>query len=233
MNIRRRLAESIIEKSFKTSVAFIAHVHNMQEYYDQAVQLRLMPDGSLGKEVAKCLDEHQLSLIPGYESHDLKHVLLNYPMSPEGEIRLQAFMIGNGNLSLPSLAILLYGALLLPSSWFTFYQDYQKGKECIAIASWRLEDFAERPLASLQSEIKNPNQLVMARDLNLKSRFAAYATILVGLFGMLACLPFLFSANLANLIGAGLPFVGGTILVAGGLISLSMLSQKTWIARQA
>jgi hypothetical protein len=48
----------------------------------------------------------------------------------------------------------------------------------------------------------------------------------VGVFGMLFCLPFLFSSNMADLVGAGFPFVGGATLVVGGLSTLSNLTQK-------
>lgn len=51
------------------------------------------------------------------------------------------------------------------------------------------------------------------------------ASILIGLagiFGMLFCFPFLWSANLADLVGAGFPFVGGALLVGTALISLAI-----------
>jgi hypothetical protein len=47
-----------------------------------------------------------------------------------------------------------------------------------------------------------------------------------GAFGMLFCAPFLWSANMADLVGAGFPFVGASILFASGLLSLA-LAQKT------
>ncbi|MGY6648087.1 hypothetical protein [Wenyingzhuangia sp. IMCC45574] len=43
-----------------------------------------------------------------------------------------------------------------------------------------------------------------------------------GTLGMLYCLPFLYSAELGDLIGAGFPFVGGAILVGTSLISISI-----------
>ncbi|NQX86802.1 MAG: hypothetical protein HRT67_13030 [Flavobacteriaceae bacterium] len=58
------------------------------------------------------------------------------------------------------------------------------------------------------------------------TQFAAIAAVLAGVFGMLFCLPFLFSSNIADLIGAGFPFVGGAILVVGGLLALSNLTKE-------
>lgn len=47
-------------------------------------------------------------------------------------------------------------------------------------------------------------------------------TVLAGAFGMLFCFPFLWSARMEDLIGAGLPFVSGAILFGSGLISLAL-----------
>ena len=50
--------------------------------------------------------------------------------------------------------------------------------------------------------------------------------ILIGLFGMLFCFPFLWSANMADLVGAGFPFVGGSILCAAGLIAFALNNRQ-------
>jgi len=42
---------------------------------------------------------------------------------------------------------------------------------------------------------------------------------------MLFCVKFLFSSNIADLVGAGFPFIGGAILSVGGLLALSNLSR--------
>ena len=54
----------------------------------------------------------------------------------------------------------------------------------------------------------------------------AYIAIVLGTFGMLFCLPFLFSNNMADLVGAGFPFVGGAIIASGGLVTLSNLTKQ-------
>ncbi len=50
---------------------------------------------------------------------------------------------------------------------------------------------------------------------------------LAGIAGMVFTLPFLFSSRMEDLVGAGFPFVGGSILVIGGLISLSINLNKS------
>ncbi len=47
-------------------------------------------------------------------------------------------------------------------------------------------------------------------------------TMAAGLFGMLFCFKFLWSALLEDLVGAGFPFVAGAILFGCGLIALTL-----------
>lgn len=58
------------------------------------------------------------------------------------------------------------------------------------------------------------------------AKLGAYTAIILGTFGMLFCLPFLFSAHLVDVVGAGFPFVGGAIIAGAGLITLATLSKK-------
>lgn len=226
MNILQKIARKIIKQSFDLSVSTIEFFSKMEPYEQKVSELRNLEKGTLGKEIAKCLDKHNLTLVPKYESHDLKHVLLNYQMTAEDEIRMQAFMVGNGNYSIPSFAILIFGAILLPDLWRTFYSDFKKGKKSIGISKWTIEKYATRNLTELRAELKKPIQLKES-IMNIKSiaKFGAFASIIAGIFGMLFCLPFLFSSNMADLVGAGFPFVGGAILAVGGLLALSNISR--------
>lgn len=227
MNVLQRASRRLIKLSFHTSVKIIEYFSAMDKYRSKVEALRNLPEGSLGKEVATCLDRHQLTLVPKYESHDLKHVLLDYKMTAEDEIRLQAFMIGNGNYSIASFAIFLFGALLLPDLWPVFYQDFQQGRRTVPISHWTLEEYAGQSLKELRFSLQNqtvPTQNVFT--MKRFTQFAAVSTVLAGVFGMLFCLPFLFSAHLEDLVGAGFPFVGGAILVVGGLLTLSNLAKE-------
>lgn len=53
------------------------------------------------------------------------------------------------------------------------------------------------------------------------TKVGAWISMVAGVFGMFFCAPFLFSSSMANLVGAGFPFVGGAILAVGGLSILS------------
>ncbi|MEM6378199.1 MAG: hypothetical protein AAF705_08295 [Bacteroidota bacterium] len=227
MHLFKLIARRIIRISFNASVALINRLSNMERYRSQVNQLRKLPDGTLGKEIANCLDMHNLCLVPGFESHDMKHVLLGYEMTPEDEIRMQAFMIGNGNYSFPSLAIFLFGAVLLPDLWSVFLTDFKKGASTIPVSAWTIEDYAEYSLDDLREQLAQSKKMTLQPSFaHHFTRLAALLTIAAGVFGMLFCLPFLFSANIVDLIGAGFPFVAGAILVVGGLFSLANLTAR-------
>jgi len=227
MNILQKISRRIIKVSFDASVSTIEYFSKMDKYHQQVDELRKLKNGTLGKEIANCLDDHKLTLVPKYESHDLKHVLLDYKMTAEDEIRMQAFMIGNGNYSIPSFTIFFFGAILLPDLWLIFYSDFKKGRQTVQISKWTINDFANRPISELRTELAQPIQEKI-NLINMKrlTQFVAMATVLTGVFGMLFCLPFLFSSNMADLVGAGFPFVGGAILVVGGLLTLSNLMKE-------
>jgi hypothetical protein len=227
------IPERIIEKSFYLSVWTIEQFSNTEKLKEKVEGLNELEEGTLGKEIANCLKENNLNLVPNYESHDLKHSLLNFKMTPLDEIRMQAFMIGNGNWSIPSLAIFIFGAILLPNKWKLFKKDFQEGRKAIPIKEWSIEEFADKQIDELREQVfnqreekLNPMKNLTVREL---SQYGSFATIAAGIFGMLFCFPFLWSSNIADLVGAGFPFVAGAILTIGGLINLSILSRRMQI----
>jgi hypothetical protein len=66
-------------------------------------------------------------------------------------------------------------------------------------------------------------------DSSIKKAINALAIIAMGagLFGMLFCFPFLWSAKMEDLVGAGFPFVGGAILFGTGLLTLGVMHRRT------
>lgn len=110
-----------------------------------------MPSGTLGKETAVTLKEHQFHLIPSYEMHDFKHVLLNYPMTGIGEIQMQFFALGNGNLFPTTWGIIAIGLILFPHKIGVFLKEYKRGKRCANITHWRFEDLVHQNIVYLRS----------------------------------------------------------------------------------
>ncbi|MDI9310084.1 MAG: hypothetical protein QM535_07705 [Limnohabitans sp.] len=153
MNLLQKIARQIIKKSFNFSVWTIEQFHDKNYYADKVNELRKYPIGTLGYDIAKCLDENKLGLVPNYESHDLKHVLLDFKMTPVDEIRMQAFMLGNGNYSVPCFAILTFGVILLPDEWLLFYKDFKRGRLAKPISTWTIEKYAKFQTQTLREQV--------------------------------------------------------------------------------
>jgi len=100
-------------------------------------QLTFLPMGSLGRDLYEFLEARKLPLLKHYARHDLKHVLLGYDTTDEGEACLQSFMLGNGRVSFPVLATVIYGFITMPEHWKQMRQAFKKGKQSISIHGWK------------------------------------------------------------------------------------------------
>jgi hypothetical protein len=227
MNVFQKLARSIIENSFYLSVWSIEQFHNVALYEKQVKLLQQLPEGTLGKDISNCLEKEGLRLVPNYESHDLKHALLDFEMTPVDEIRMQAFMLGNRNYSIPSLSIFIFGAVFLPDLWKQFYKDFMNGRKAKPISTWTIREFAHCQTSALRETIFNYSP-ASENNFDMKSLFrtGGYVALIAGIFGMFFCLPFLFSASLTDVVGAGFPFLGGAFLASGGLIAITNLAKS-------
>lgn len=104
-------------------------------------QQRMLPSGTLGKDIATKLDKQGFKLIPKFESHDAEHILFNYPMTGLGEIRLQFFLHGNGKRSWVSFSTILFGLGSFPELVWLFIKDYQRGKRFRNLKSINLGNY--------------------------------------------------------------------------------------------
>ena len=74
------------------------------------------------------LEIKELRILPYYARHDMKHILLDYDTTDEGESCLQCFMLGNRHISFPVMATVLYGFITMPEHWRAFKKAYNRGK---------------------------------------------------------------------------------------------------------
>ncbi|MFT6246408.1 MAG: hypothetical protein ACJA0U_003233 [Salibacteraceae bacterium] len=140
ISIRRRLANSFVEKlKIYLVIKPLQYLHGNGNQAEKLNELRSLPLSSIGNDIAKMLDERNLSLIPNFENHDLKHLILGYGMTSQDEIRMQAYLIGNGNSSIYSMLFFSSG-LLFPSEWKEYREDYRKGKLSVSILKLTLDD---------------------------------------------------------------------------------------------
>ncbi len=116
-------------------------------------QLRQFEPGSLGKNLVTFIDEKGLELLPYYARHDIKHILLQYDTTDEGEVCLQSFMLGNGHVSFPVLATVLYGFATMPEHWKKFRRAYQRGKRSTGISHWKWFEILDQQTIRLREKI--------------------------------------------------------------------------------
>jgi ubiquinone biosynthesis protein Coq4 len=116
-------------------------------------QLHAFPNGTLGKDLVEMLDANQFELLTHYAKHDMKHIVLGYSTTDEGEVCLQAFMLGNGHLSFPVASTILFGVCTMPEYWHSFMRAYKKGKTCKSIANWNWISMVHEPTAEVKKKI--------------------------------------------------------------------------------
>ncbi len=101
--------------------------------------MRSLPVGTVGHDLAAMLDSKRLKLIPGFVKHDLDHLILGYAMDPEEELCMQAYLIGNGRWQLQCF-LFLSSAVLLPGLWGTLWTHYGLGRQGEPLSSLALDD---------------------------------------------------------------------------------------------
>ena len=111
------------------------------------------PENSLGQDLVNFLHHKDLQLLPYYARHDIKHILLNYDTTDEGEGCLQSFMLGNGHISFPVLATVAYGFVTMPEYWGSFRRAYQRGRKAVPIDGWKWFEILHLSTKELQNKI--------------------------------------------------------------------------------
>jgi ubiquinone biosynthesis protein Coq4 len=96
-------------------------------------ELKMLPSGSLGNDLFHFLNERQLKLLVYYARHDLKHILLGYDTTDAGEACLQCFMLGNGRISFPVVATVLYSCFTMPEYWNEMRSAFRRGRKTIPL----------------------------------------------------------------------------------------------------
>jgi ubiquinone biosynthesis protein Coq4 len=153
LNLYQRLARKAIAYA-KTSIIIptVWHLYGARNIEKHLNDLQGLPLGTLGRGIADTLHRHKLQLIPNYENRDLKHVLLGYDMTPEDELKLKSFMLGNGDYSPRCFAFLALG-LLTPELWPTLMRHFRQGRRTQPIHHWHLADYAAHDVEQLRYQI--------------------------------------------------------------------------------
>ena len=115
--------------------------------------LQSLPSGTLGNDLFVFLKQRNLPLLKHYVRHDLKHVLLGYDTTEEGEACLQIFMFGNGRISFPVLATVTYSFITMPEYWSKMKEAFLYVKKSSPIHTWKWNEILEEPTEELRRKM--------------------------------------------------------------------------------
>jgi ubiquinone biosynthesis protein COQ4 len=140
--------------------------------------LRKMPDGTLGREYVRFLDDNGITpdafeelpsvgderlafiMLRMRQTHDLWHVLTGYTPDVAGEIRLQAFTFAQTNAP-SALVLTLFGtvrwAIAKKGHVGEVVRAWRRGKATKWLPTFRWEDHWEVPLEDLRAMLTCPS----------------------------------------------------------------------------
>jgi len=123
--------------------------------------LRHFPAPSWGASLADFLDTRRFAdFLPNYEAHDAFHTLLEYDTHVVGELRLQAFMVGNRSASFAGRVLLVLGSLFLPELWSQLRHDFVRGRQSECVEHWYVPSLLEHAIEPLRARIADRVDLV-------------------------------------------------------------------------
>jgi len=125
--LSNRLRQSRSIKLTGWTIRVLEKLYGSAHLEDKLSHLRTLEHGTVGREIANMLDSKNYRLIPRFENHDLKHIVLDYAMTMKDEIRMQAYLVGNGNYTWPCL-IFLSLAIFYPATWKHLAKEFKQGK---------------------------------------------------------------------------------------------------------
>ena len=128
-------------------------VRRPNEFTYSEDDLQSLPPGTLGNDLFVFLKQRNLPLLKHYARHDLKHVLLGYDTTEEGEACLQSFMFGNGRISFPVLATVTYSFITMPEYWSRMKKAFFLGRKCDPIHPWKWNELLKEPTEELRRKI--------------------------------------------------------------------------------
>jgi len=137
----------------KIALPMLKLVRRPNEFTYSEDELKAFPSGTLGNDLVIFLKQRNLPLLKHYARHDLKHVLLGYDTTEQGEACLQSFMFGNGRISFPVLATVTYSFITMPEYWSKMKIAYLQGKKSDPIHPWKWNELLKEPTEELRRKI--------------------------------------------------------------------------------
>ncbi len=139
----------LVWSTHSVALPVIRMVGNLPRFPYSAATLRLLPEGTLGNSLMQFLDSQGLVLLPQYESHDIKHVLLGYGADEEGEAAMQYFFLGNGARSFPVIITVLVTLIIMPEFYGSFRRAFIRGRRTPSLAGTDWHALVRIPVADI------------------------------------------------------------------------------------
>jgi ubiquinone biosynthesis protein Coq4 len=116
-------------------------------------ELCTMLPGSFGRELGEHMQRYKIDFIPGFEEHDMKHLLLGYPLSVRGEMLLSAFEFGTGNRSFMTLGVFLPALIVAPELWPDLVKQFKRGRANKQVRKIHLKSQLNCQLSEVQNKL--------------------------------------------------------------------------------
>ena len=151
--IKKMRSAALVYLTHRMALPLLKRIRRPEHFPYSVEALQQFPKNSLGHDLVNFLHHKELQLLPYYARHDIKHILLNYDTTDKGEGCLQCFMLGNGHISFPVIATVLYGVTTMPDYWGSFRRAYQRGRKAAPITGWKWFEILHIPTKELQNKI--------------------------------------------------------------------------------
>lgn len=158
MNIQKIRTQILVFLTHKIGMPYFKLVRKPVAFPYQIKELQQYPEQTVAHQLYKFLHDHQLDLLPYYEKHDIKHVLLDYPPTEKGEVSLQCFMLANGRITLPVLLAVGFGLLTMPEYWRDFGKAFRRGYQNKSLQNLNWFDLLPFSKQAIQAIILQPKQ---------------------------------------------------------------------------
>lgn len=149
-NIRKRI---LVYLAHEVALPYFKLVRRGYKFPYTIKQLQRFPDGTVGKTLFHFFSDNQLDMLPHYEKHDVKHVVLGYPPTEEGEVSLQCFMLANGRVTLPVIFSVMVGLIIMPDKWKAFSTAWKRGRATHSLNKLDWFELIPKPLDVVQKQI--------------------------------------------------------------------------------
>ena len=153
MRLKKIREAILVILTHKIALPMLKLVRRPNEFTYCEDELRSFPAGTLGNDLVIFLKQRNLPLLKHYARHDLKHVLLGYDTTEEGEACLQSFMFGNGRISFPVLATVGYSFLTMPEHWTKIRKAFSAGKKSNPIHGWKWNEILHLQTCELRKKV--------------------------------------------------------------------------------